>query len=190
MRRWDPELPLRALRELPAAAREVLAGTRMEAGEGPADAIVVLGATVLPGGEPSGSLRARAEAAAALWHAGVAPRVITTGAHHLQPPGEAVVARRILLASGVPDGVVSIEEKSRNTRGNLLFARGLLPVGSDRVYVVTEPFHMARALSIARQVGFEPVPWPVCSPAWRRPGSRLRLTARDVLSHALHRAGA
>lgn len=186
MRRWDPALPVRALGELPRAAREVWDGTRLAPGEGPADAIVVLGATVLPGGEPSGSLRARAEAAAALWHAGGAPTVVTTGAHHRRPPGEAVVARAILLAAGVPDAAIRIEDKSRNTVGNLLFARPL--VDGARIYLVTEPFHLGRALRVAREVGFEPLPWPVRSPAWARPGSRARLVARDTLSLAVHLA--
>lgn len=135
-------------------------------------------------------MRARAEAAADLWHAGAAPRVITTGAHHLQPPGEAVVARDLLLARGVPASVVDIEDKSRNTKGNLLFARGILPPGLSRVWIVTEPFHIARALAIARTVGFDPLPWPVRSPAWRRPTSRARLLLRDAVSMAFHRAGA
>ena len=157
MRRWDPGLPLRAVASLGPAMAEVWRGARLQAGEGPADAIIVLGATVLPDGTPSGSLRARAEAAAALYHAGGAPRVVTTGAHHLRPPGEAVVAREILLQAGVPAEAVAIEEKSRNTKGNLLFARGLLPVEVIRVWIVTEPFHLARALAIARDVGFEPL---------------------------------
>lgn len=190
VRRWDPALPIRALGELPPALRDVLAGARLPAGEGPADAIVVLGAQVLPGGVPSGSLRARAEAAAELWHAGAAPRIVTTGAHHLQPPGEAVVARDLLLARGVPADAIAIEEKSRNTKGNLLFARGILPPEVLRVWIVTEPFHMARALAIARAVGFDPLPWPVQSPAWRRPTSRARLLLRDGVSLAFHRAGA
>lgn len=190
VRRWDPALPIRALGELPPALRDVLAGARLPAGEGPADAIVVLGAQVLPGGVPSGSLRARAEAAAELWHAGAAPRIVTTGAHHLQPPGEAVVARDLLLARGVPADAIAIEEKSRNTKGNLLFARGILPPEVLRVWIVTEPFHMARALAIARAVGFDPLPWPVHSPAWRRPTSRARLLLRDGVSLAFHRAGA
>ncbi|MFN7147439.1 MAG: YdcF family protein [Myxococcota bacterium] len=190
MRRWDPALPLRAVGELAPALRDVVAGARIPAGEGPADAIIVLGATVLPGGVPSGSLRARAEAAAALFHAGGAPRIVTTGAHHLRPPGEAVVARDILLARGVPDAVIAIEDKSRNTKGNLLFARGILPAELVRVWIVTEPFHMARSLAIARGVGFDPLPWPVDSPAWRRPTSRLKLLVRDGVSLAFHRAGA
>lgn len=158
MRRWDPGLPLRAMGELTGAAREVLAGTRLPGAVGEVDAIIVLGALVLPDGEPSGSLRARAAAAAALFHEGRAGTIVATGAHHQQPPGEAVVTRRLLLAAGVPDSAILLEEKSRNTHGNLLFARGLLP-DADRVLVVTEPFHLARALRLARIVGFaEPLP--------------------------------
>lgn len=190
MRRWDPALPFRAVTELVPAFRAVWEGTRLPPGEGPADAIVVLGATVLPGGVASGSLRARAEAGAALFHAGGAPRIVTTGAHHLNPPGEAVVARAILLAKGVPDAAVTIEDKSRNTQGNLLNTRGILPKEIVRVWIVTEPFHMARALAIARAVGFEPLPWPVDSPAWRRPASRVKHLFRDGVSLAFHRAGA
>ncbi len=188
MRRWDPALPLRAVTELPAAVSAVWAGTKLAPAEGTADAIIVLGARVLPGGVASGSLRSRAEGAAELYHAGRAPWVVTTGAHHAGPPGEAVVAREILLAAGVPDSVILLEEKSRNTHGNLLFARGLLP-DARRVILVTEPFHVARALLLARRVGFpEAVAWAVRSPAWGRPFDRWRLLARDAGSMALARA--
>ena len=167
----------------------MLAGTRLLGDAGNADAIIVLGALVLPGGEPSGSLRARASAAAALFHEGRAPVVVATGAHHQQPPGEAVVTRRLLRAGGVPDAAILLEEKSRNTHGNLLFARGLVPE-ANRVLLVTEPFHMARALRLARAVGFaDPRPWPVVSPAWGRPRDRWRLLLRDAGSLAVVRAG-
>lgn len=162
----------------------------MAPGAGPADAIVVLGALVLPDGQPSGSLRARVDAAVALYHAGVAPRVVATGASHGQPPGEAVVARGLLLEGGVPPECLLIEEKSHDTRGNLLYARALLPSPLDRIYVVTEPFHLGRACRLARDVGFDPLPWPVISPAWRRPSSRVRLLVRDTLSMSLLLAGA
>lgn len=187
MRRWDPALPLRAVGALPSAVAAVWAGARLERGEGRADAIVVLGARVLPGGVPSGSLRARAEAAAALWHAGGAAVVVATGATHGEPPGEAVVTRALLLAAGVPPEAVRVEEKSRNTRGNFAFAKGLVP--GPRVYVVTEPFHMGRALRLAVEEGYDPLPWPVDSPAWRRPGSRVRLLARDAVAYAVVLAG-
>jgi uncharacterized SAM-binding protein YcdF (DUF218 family) len=189
MRRWDPSTPLRVLPELAPALHDVLSGARLSAGSGPADAIVVLGAAVLPDGQPSASLRARAEGAAALWRLDVAPCVVCTGAHHLRPPGEAVVAAGLLRAAGVPDAALLLDEKSRNTRGNLEMTRGLLP-SARRIYVVTEPFHMGRSLWIARGFGFDPVPWPVRSRAWERVPARLRWLARDALSLALHRATA
>lgn len=183
MRRWDPDLPLRFARHLPAAWAEVRAGAGEAAGEPePVDAIVVLGCRLLPGGVPSGSLRARAEAGAALYARGVAPVIVTTGASHEQPPGEAVVAAAILRERGVPDVAIRMEEKSRNTEGNFAFSRSLCP--GPRIYVVTEPFHMARALRIARVYGFEPLPFPVVSPAWGRPWDRRRLLLRDTVSLA------
>lgn len=190
MHRWDPALPLRALTELVPAWREVLAGARLAPPEGDADAIIVLGAAVLPDGGPSASLRARVEGAAQLWRAGRAPLICTTGASHLRPPGEAVVARALLVALGVPPEAIVMEEKSRNTWGNLGYARAALPPAIHRVWIVTEPFHMGRAVRFARAAGFEPLPWPVVSPAWSRPASRARWLARDALSLAFHRAGA
>lgn len=187
VKRWDPGVPLRAVAEFPAAIGAVLAGTRLPPTSENADAIVILGATVLPNGEASGSLRARVEAAAALFFADRAPLVVATGAHHRQPPGEAVVSRQLLVELGVPHYRILIEEKSRNTSGNLLFARGLLPT-AQRIIVVTEPFHMARGLFYARIHGFpEALAHPVPSPAWNRPWDRVRLTLRDCFSMAIAR---
>ncbi|MSP55432.1 MAG: YdcF family protein [Myxococcales bacterium] len=183
MHRWDPDLFFRFARHLPAAMAEVRAGSRLSADQGlNADAIVILGCRLLPGGVASGSLRARAEAGATLFHTGVAPIIVTTGASHEQPPGEAIVAAAILRDHGVPEHAIRMEEKSRNTEGNFAFSRGLCP--GPCVYVVTEPFHMARALRIARVHGFDPIPHPVISPAWLRPWDRARLTARDAVSLA------
>ena len=188
MRRWDPSTPFRALAELPAAVGVVLAGTRAVTTHEEVGAIVLLGAAVLPGGVPSASLRARVDGAFAAWRAGLAPRIVCTGAHHLHPPGEAVVAAGLLREAGVPDSAIVLEEKSRTTEGNLSLARALLPPEVVRVLVVTEPFHMGRALEVARRVGFDPLPWPVTSRAWERPEARLRWVARDIGALALYRA--
>jgi uncharacterized SAM-binding protein YcdF (DUF218 family) len=193
MRRWDPTTPLRALQALPRAARSVTDGARVARSPERVDAIVVLGAAVLPGGAPSRSLQARVAGALEAWRDGRAPIVVCTGAHHLNPPGEAVVAAGLLEAEGVPRAALVLEEKSRTTLGNLSYAHALLrahlPEGgakAPRVLVVTEPFHMGRALHLAREVGLDAHPWPVSSPAWERPAARLRWLARDVASLALH----
>lgn len=186
MRRWEPETLFRFWGELPSALASVRVGTRLVADESLADAIIVLGCKLLPNGEPSGSLRARAEAGARLWLEGRAPVLITTGASHETPPGEAVVAAAIARAMGVPEAAIRLEEKSRNTDGNFAFSVGLMP--GPRVIVVTEPFHMARALAIAKAYRLDPIPYPVRSPAWERPMDRARLTVRDAVSFAWWRA--
>jgi uncharacterized SAM-binding protein YcdF (DUF218 family) len=192
MRRWDPTTPLRAVRALPDAARVVLDGTRAERSEVQADAIIVLGAAVLADGAPSRSLEARVAGAREAWRAGAAPLIVCTGAHHRHPPGEAVVAAGLLEAQGIPRSALLLEEKSRTTLGNLSYAHALLtqrsPHGGTRprVLVVTERFHMGRALHLAREVGLDAHPWAVGSPAWARPAARVRWLARDVASLALH----
>jgi uncharacterized SAM-binding protein YcdF (DUF218 family) len=186
MRRWDPATPFRALRALPEAVSAVTRGARETGVPRPADAIVLLGAAVRPDGSPSPSLRARIDGAEACWRAGLAPVIVCTGAHHLHPPGEAVVAARELRSRGIPEAALLLDEKSRNTLGNLVQARGLLPERSREVFLVTEPFHMGRAMLLAEQVGFSPIPWPVTGPAWERPTSRAKWVARDILSLALH----
>jgi uncharacterized SAM-binding protein YcdF (DUF218 family) len=188
MRRWDAEVPVRALAELAPAAREVAHGTRRERATVPVDAIVILGAAVRPDGTPSESLRARVNGALEAWRDGLAPRIVCTGAHHARPPGEAVVAAGLLRDAGVPEHALALEDKSRTTLGNLRFARGLLHGARPRILVVTEPFHMGRALRIAREEGFDAHPWPVTSLAWERPASRVRWLLRDVASLAIHRA--
>lgn len=188
MRRWEVVVPLRAFAELAPAAREVLDGARTRRAEVSADAIVILGAAVRPDGSPSESLRARVQGALEAWRAGLAPRLVCTGAHHARPPGEAVVAAALLREAGVPPDAILLEDKSRTTLGNLRFARGLLRGDRPTILVVTEPFHMGRALRIAREEGFDPQPWPVESPAWGRPAARARWMLRDVASLAIHRA--
>lgn len=190
MRRWEPDVPARWLLALPGAVRRLREGLGIAPGEGPADAIVVLGAKVLAGGQPSAALRRRAEAAAALWHEGRAPLVVATGAHHLQPPGEAVVTRRLLLEAGVPAEAVLFEEKSRNTEGNLLFARGLLPPAQNRVYLVTDRYHMARALLYAERQGFVALAWPVEQGPGRAGGAAPRALLREVAGLAMAEAAA
>lgn len=115
--------------------------------------VVVLGAAVWAGGEPSPTLRRRAAHAAALWHRGGVGRIVTTGGIGRHPPSEAQVAARICRDLGVPDAVLRPEERSRNTFENLAFARGLLPDPPGPVVLVSDRYHLPRAWLIARLMG-------------------------------------
>src|SRR5438105_11176749 len=93
----------------------------------PADAIVLLGTMVYPGGVLGPALERRAEHAAALYRHGLAPRVICSGAVNGNPPAEAVVACERLAQLGVPREALVLEDQSHSTAENAAYTARLLP---------------------------------------------------------------
>jgi uncharacterized SAM-binding protein YcdF (DUF218 family) len=123
---------------------------------GAVDAVVVLGARVLPGGEPSGALRARVEQAVALHRRGLAPRLVFSGGVGVHPPAEARVMLRLAVALGVPASACFLEERSHSTEQNARYSAELLrELGARRVGVVSDPYHLLRARQYFRLHGFE-----------------------------------
>jgi uncharacterized SAM-binding protein YcdF (DUF218 family) len=122
----------------------------------PVDAIVVLGAAQYDG-RPSPQLQARLDHAITLWDGGVAPLVMVTGG---KLPGdrftEAEASQRYLVASGVPETSILMENVGRTTYGSLESASELLlAAGLDDVVLVSDPFHMKRAELIADGLGLD-----------------------------------
>ena len=142
------------------------------------DAIVVLGAAQYDG-RPSAIYEARLEHAVDLWRQDVAPLVVFTGG---KEPGDRFTeggsGARWAVARGVPESAVLTEERSRTTYQNLAGARRLLerrdPGGRHRIVVVSDPFHMFRAVRQAADLGMDAYPSPTrTSPL---SASRLKLT--------------
>lgn len=74
---------------------------------------------------------------------------------------EAGRLREVMLYSGVPDSVIIVEDKSRNTRENALFTKRLsdrLDLGS-RSLLITSAFHMPRSLGCFSKVGMKVDPY-------------------------------
>ncbi len=142
----------------------VLAARRDAAG--PADVIVVLGAAQY-NGRPSPVFRARLDHAAGLLARRLAPRVVVTGGTGLRDTvSEAVVGRRYLVASGVPDTQVVAIDIGRSTEPSLRAAAAWVESrGGRRAILVSDGFHMLRLAITARRLGLEPLP----SPARRSP---------------------
>ncbi len=122
----------------------------------PADAVVVLGARVLPGGVPSGALYARVEKAVELYRGGIAPRLVFSGGVGDNPPSEAQVMRSVAVRLGVPAEACVLEEQSHSTEQNTRYSAELLrSLGARRVVVVSDPYHLLRARQYFRLQGFE-----------------------------------
>lgn len=126
----------------------------------PLDAIVVLGAP-LAHDALSAPLVERVEAAAALWRAGAAPFVVTTGGvTRCATRAEAVVMAEALRARGVSDVVV--EDRARTTRENARFTAALLAArGARSAWLVTQPFHGRRAQRLFRAAGIDAHAWHI-----------------------------
>jgi uncharacterized SAM-binding protein YcdF (DUF218 family) len=139
---------------------------------------VVLGAAQYDG-RPSAIYEARLEHAVDLWRQDVAPLMVFTGG---KEPGDRFTeggsGARWAVAQGVPESAVLTEERSRTTYQNLAGARRLLerrhPGGQHRIVVVSDPFHMFRAVRQAADLGMDAYPSPTrTSPL---SASRLKLT--------------
>ncbi len=92
----------------------------------PAAAIIVMGAAQYDG-RPSPVLRARLDHAVALWHRGLAPRLIVTGGRRAgDRTSEAATGRRYAVAHGVPDSAILMESEGRTTSESMRAAAVLM----------------------------------------------------------------
>ncbi|KNE81630.1 MULTISPECIES: YdcF family protein [Streptomyces] len=98
-----------------------------------------------------------ADTTADLYHRGMAPLVVFTGAtspttRERMPKGEAVHYRERALELGVPSAVVLVEPRARNTGENIRFSRALLEeagVEVSSVLLVSKPYEERRAYATA-----------------------------------------
>jgi uncharacterized SAM-binding protein YcdF (DUF218 family) len=132
-----------------------------------ADAIVVLGAGRERGDlawdsdQPTGVALQRERYTARLAKASGLPVLTSGGLHYDTPPTEArLMADSLQDDFGVP--VRWQEGRSRTTWENAQFsAEVLLPQGIKRVVIVTQAWHMPRAVWSFKKAGFEVVPAPM-----------------------------
>jgi len=118
-----------------------------------AQAAIVLGAFVKPNGKMSAMLADRVRQADALWKAGKVDRILVSGDHHTWAYDEPDTMRKELVADGVPPRVIFEDHAGFDTWASMVRARGIFGVHS--AVVVTQGFHMPRALYLAREAGID-----------------------------------
>ena len=124
----------------------------------PADAVVVLGTSSKLRDQPNPCMRSRVGKGVRLVENGLAPVLVVTGG--FDPRDGLVEAESMAgLAAEMglePDQIV-IESKATSTIENLTYSKALLDergLGS-RMLIVTEPFHLPRAVFAAGRLGFD-----------------------------------
>jgi uncharacterized SAM-binding protein YcdF (DUF218 family) len=120
-----------------------------------ADYLIVLGARV-KGTVPSLAFASRINAAAEYLKNNKDSFVIASGG---KGPGEdiseAESIRRELVNQGINETRIILEDQSTDTYENINFSKKLIPEGAKLGLVVTNNFHLYRAVSIARDYGLE-----------------------------------
>lgn len=126
-------------------------------GEPDLDYLVVLGAAV-KGTEPGEALRLRIQAAARYLEANPRTVAIVSGGRGTgEEITEAECMERELLRLGIPPERIVQENRSQSTAENIRFSYELMPGQTARVGVLSNNFHIFRAVAIARKQGNYPV---------------------------------
>jgi uncharacterized SAM-binding protein YcdF (DUF218 family) len=146
-----------------------------------ADAVVVLGAPVGAGGTIGPVLDERIRVGVDLCRRGLAPRLVVTGA------GEAAAMAARAAELGLPPAAIVIEPEARSTEQNATRVAALLPPGAA-VWLVTQPFHMRRAMLWFRRAGLRPLAWHIHgSIQHQEPDRFLKWIAREYAALARDR---
>jgi vancomycin permeability regulator SanA len=117
--------------------------------------ILVFGATVRPGGEPSPVLRRRIEGAYSAWRLMPSAKLILSGGVGRHGPAEALVMHRELAGRGVPEADLLLDTESCDTLASARACVAILESRSDvgQVWVCTSAFHAPRCRLLMRLQG-------------------------------------
>lgn len=130
----------------------VVSGMRATAPPG-MDYLIVLGASVYQDG-PSPGLTRRINAVMNCLNAHPNAVIIASGGQGRDEPiSEAQCIRDELVKRGVDPARIVLEDKSTDTRENIAFSKALMSGVDAKVGIVTNNYHVWRALRLARRAG-------------------------------------
>ncbi|MHB9095716.1 MAG: SanA/YdcF family protein [Eubacteriales bacterium] len=118
-----------------------------------AEAAIILGARVYESGGVSQVLADRLETGIELYKKGKVKKLLLTGDHGQKSYDEVNQMRIYALRRGIPEGDIFMDHAGFSTYDSMYRARDVFRVKS--VLVVTQDFHLPRALYIARWLGLE-----------------------------------
>lgn len=127
--------------------------SQQEAADLKADCILVLGCRVYEDGTPSHMLHDRLQQGVALYHDGAAPKLLMSGDHGQKEYDEVNAMKRFAIEAGIASGDVFMDHAGFSTYESLYRAKEIF--GVQKVIIVTQKYHLHRALYIARQLGLE-----------------------------------
>lgn len=117
------------------------------------DCIIVLGCQVKSDGSLSHMLRDRLIRALELYNAGAAPKLLMSGDHGQTEYNEVGAMKNYAVKNDVPSADVFMDHAGFSTYETIYRAKEVFE--AKRVIIVTQEYHLYRALYIANQLGID-----------------------------------
>ena len=154
----------------------------------PADCIIVLGAGT-DGREPNPVFRERLNHAVTLYSAGYSDVILLTGG--LTPGNEhsdAYIAGQYLLALGIPEEDILLEERSTITQENIKYAKEIMDSrGFSTAVVVSDPLHMKRSMLMAKDYEIKAFPSPTPTTRYQTWRTKIPFLMREIFFYTGYR---
>jgi vancomycin permeability regulator SanA len=120
-----------------------------------ADCILVLGASVRENGSPSLMLRDRLDTSIGLYEIGVSDRLLMSGDHSSPYYDEVTAMKSYAVEAGIPSTDIFLDHAGLSTYESIYRAKYVY--GAQRIVIVTQSYHLYRALYLADALGLEAV---------------------------------
>lgn len=117
------------------------------------DCILILGAGVTENGTPTNMLEDRLSQGIELYELGVSDRILMSGDHGRLDYDEVNVMKQFAMAAGVPSAHIFMDHAGFSTYESIYRARDIFE--ADRIIIVTQDYHLYRALYIAEKLGLD-----------------------------------
>ena len=117
------------------------------------DCILVLGCFVKDDGRPSDMLHDRLTRGVELYDLDAAPKLLMSGDHGREEYDEVAAMKQFAINAGIPSEDVFMDHAGFSTYESVFRAKEIFQ--ADKILIVTQEYHLYRALYIANQLGVE-----------------------------------
>lgn len=118
-----------------------------------ADCIVVLGCQVRSDGTPSHMLEDRLKRGVALYELGASSKILMSGDHGTKGYDEVNTMKAYAIDAGIPTEDIFMDHAGFSTYETIYRAKEIF--GAKKIIVVTQQYHLFRAMYIAKAAGLE-----------------------------------
>lgn len=117
------------------------------------DCILVLGCKVKSNGVPSDMLEDRLRRGVELWEAGAAPKLLMSGDHGTMTYNEVQSMKQYAIDRNIASADIFMDHAGFSTYESIYRAKEIFQV--QKILIVTQKYHLHRALYIANALGME-----------------------------------